>query len=489
MFVELLKDHFGQKAGARVDVDQAYGDFLIAQGTAKKVDGNPVEDLVAKALGDGMTKITEGLTQAVDSAIQQFVTASGKRQAPFGTSGPVGQDSEGYSVLKAAAFANGYIPADQAKEEIHVHEQLLTLYKGLGFVPHFGAHAFLVPVATEHLPTFLPEGKKLQGEIRQKMLANQGRFDPDEARWISQKTGFGQKALGKVSDTAGGVIVGFPSLGEMIELQRNLEVFANAGCHEISLPPNGRIQFPKLTGGATANWVGEATSIAESTPTTGNLDMQAKKVAIFVNLNNELLRFASPSAEVLMGYRCQPLLPRGMMCRHRFPRFPSRRTRSAWLPDLEDPTCAEKAHIERLEEVELSEQKRNLIRIGPGHRQAHGRRLSNRCLDHDTACINLRQRSRESDFRLLGLPVEPQLNAQRIRQHTDGRPAVHQSYARQRVRLMAKEDGQVRHQVQPSGSRVPVAVGKLLDNAHERVSSSLRSRASWAAASGAYSGV
>jgi hypothetical protein len=295
-----LKDHFGQKTGARVDVDQANADFLIAQGTDKKVDGNPVEDLVAKALGDGMAKITEGLTQAVDSAIQQFVTASGKRQAPFGTSGPVGQDSEGYSVLKAAAFANGFLPADQAKEEIHVHEQLLTLYKGLGFVPHFGAHAFLVPVATEHLPTFLPEGKKLQGEIRQKMLANQGRFDPDEARWISQKTGFGQKALGTVSDTAGGVIVGFPTLGEMIELQRNLEVFANAGCHEISLPPNGRIQFPKLTGGATANWVGEATSIAESTPTTGNLDLQAKKVAIFVKLNNELLRFASPSAKALV---------------------------------------------------------------------------------------------------------------------------------------------------------------------------------------------
>jgi HK97 family phage major capsid protein len=134
-----------------------------------------------------------------------------------------------------------------------------------------------VPVATEHLPTFLPEGKKLQGEIRQKMLANQGRFDPEEAQWISRKTGFGQKALGTVSDTAGGMIVGFPTRGEMVELQRNLEVFANAGYYEISLPPNGRIQFPQLSDGATANWVGEATSIAESTPSTVNLDLQAKK--------------------------------------------------------------------------------------------------------------------------------------------------------------------------------------------------------------------
>jgi hypothetical protein len=60
-----LKDHFGQKAGARVRGDQANADFLIVQGTAKKVDGNPFEDLVARALGDRMTQITEGLTQAV----------------------------------------------------------------------------------------------------------------------------------------------------------------------------------------------------------------------------------------------------------------------------------------------------------------------------------------------------------------------------------------------------------------------------------------
>ena len=54
---------------------------------------------------------------------------------------------------------------------------------------------------------------------------------------------------------------------------------------------------------------------------------------------------------------------------------------------------------------------------------------------------------------------------------------------------MAKDDGKVRHQVQPTGSRVPVAVGKLLDKTQELVPSSMRAWASWAAASGAYSGV
>ena len=200
-----------------------------------------------------------------------------ERRVPWVTSGPVGQDSAGYSVLKAAAFAMGFLGPDQAKEEIHVHQQLRDLYKTYGFVPHYGHHSFLVPLATAHLPTLEPQGRKLQEEIRTKMTAQQGRFDPDEAAWIAGKLGLRSKALGTISDTAGSVLVQFPVLGELIDLQRNMEVFANAGAQEIALPPNGRMQFPKLTGGSTAYWVGEATSITESTPATGNLDLQAKK--------------------------------------------------------------------------------------------------------------------------------------------------------------------------------------------------------------------
>jgi HK97 family phage major capsid protein len=91
-------------------------------------------------------------------------------------------------------------------------------------------------------------------------------------------------------------------LGELIDLQRSMEVFASAVAQEVALPPNGRVQFPKLTGASTAYWVGEGSSITESTPSTGNLDLQAKKLGVFVKLNNELLRFASPSAEGLVRF-------------------------------------------------------------------------------------------------------------------------------------------------------------------------------------------
>lgn len=225
-----------------------------------------------------------------------------ERRVPWVTSGPVGQDSAGYSLLKAAAYALGFLGPDQAKEEIHVHQQLRELYRAYGFGPHYGAHSFLVPLATEHLPTFDLQGQKLQQEIRAKLTAHRDRFDLDEAGWIQRKLGLSVKALGTVSDTAGGTLVALPVLGELIELQRNLEVFAAAGAREIALPPNGRIQFPRLSAGATAYWVGEAAAIPESTPGTGNLDLQAKKLGVFVKLNNELLRFASPSAEGLVRF-------------------------------------------------------------------------------------------------------------------------------------------------------------------------------------------
>ena len=240
---------------------------------------------------------------AVEKAVQGG-QARIERRVPWVTSGAVGQDSAGYSMLKAAAFALGYIGPDQAKEELHVHHQLRDLYQTYGFVPHCGHQSFLVPLATEHLPSFEPRGSRLRDEIRQKMTAHEGRFDPEEAHWIARRTRFNlqTKSLGTLSDLAGGSLVKFPVLGELIDLQRNMEAFANAGAQEIALPPNGRLQFPKLTGGSTAYWVGEGTALTESTPSTGNLELMAKKLGIFVKMNNELLRFASPSAEGLV--RC-----------------------------------------------------------------------------------------------------------------------------------------------------------------------------------------
>jgi len=246
---------------------------------------------------DEIVKFIEDQTA---TAVAKAAPAKVERRVPWATSGPVGRDSAGYSMLKAAAYALGYVGPEQAKEEIRTHEQLRSLYAAYGFHPHHGSQSFLVPLASAHLPAFEPQGKRLQDELRQKLTATAGQADPDEVDWIGRRAGLHRKALALAGDTDG--FLQLPTLGELIDLQRNLEAFAAAGAREIALPAHGRIVFPKIAAGSTAYWVGEGNPITESQPTTGNLELQAKKLGVFVKLNNELLRFASPSAEALVRY-------------------------------------------------------------------------------------------------------------------------------------------------------------------------------------------
>src|SRR3954452_16922190 len=83
-------------------------------------------------------EVVSFIEQQTAAAVEKAVKESPRveRRVPWVTSGPVGRDSEGYSVLKAAAFALGYIGADQAKEELHPHIQLRLLYAGSVFLPH-----------------------------------------------------------------------------------------------------------------------------------------------------------------------------------------------------------------------------------------------------------------------------------------------------------------------------------------------------------------
>lgn len=211
-----------------------------------------------------------------------------------------------YSFGKAMGFATGAVETDKASEEIQISLKLRKLYSnysgadGGGFSAHNG-RGLLIPIGVDYLPpSDSTEVDNLKAEIRQKMLAG-GQTDQDEAIALAKKyPQYAQKAFGTVSDVVGGSLVGFPQLMELIELQRNLEVFAQAGASEIALPANGRMSFPKQTGATTAYWVGEAAAITASDPATGSLLLEAKKCAVLTKVNNELFRYASPTAENLL---------------------------------------------------------------------------------------------------------------------------------------------------------------------------------------------
>lgn len=61
MFMELLLDHLGPKAGNRIDVSDADARFLIHSQQAKAVAGDPLAETVGKSVAEAICKITGGL--------------------------------------------------------------------------------------------------------------------------------------------------------------------------------------------------------------------------------------------------------------------------------------------------------------------------------------------------------------------------------------------------------------------------------------------
>src|SRR6516165_6933136 len=93
MFVTLLKDYFGQQAGATVDIpDDAAALGLINSGIVKKVEGDPYGPLMQKATEACVSTLTKNIDQIITTAVQEVAkaqTLSRKNAVPliFGPGG------------------------------------------------------------------------------------------------------------------------------------------------------------------------------------------------------------------------------------------------------------------------------------------------------------------------------------------------------------------------------------------------------------------
>ena len=242
------------------------------------------------ALGDKLTELSKPVAQGGKKPSELFGGgAPGIRQ------GEDTMSSRGYSFGRLL-FAVGTRDASQATVEMDVHNRLMQAYGG-----SVGKGAVLAPLGGMHLQSADP---KLASECRQMVRQGVANMDPDEIRWqIRQMIGMGaiKQDLSSFDDTLGGVLYGPTQQGEMIDLLRAREMFANAGAREITLPPNGRIQFPRHAGAGSGYWVGEGQTITESDQlATGMLTMQAKKLAALCDMPNELLRFITMSIEAFI---------------------------------------------------------------------------------------------------------------------------------------------------------------------------------------------
>src|SRR4051794_1791742 len=92
MFVQLLKDFLGKKAGDRLSVDDAEGQTLIASGIATNLKDDPLNNLVSRELTGFLDRFTKSMDAVITAALHKFADAqkmSRKHGAPilFGEGG------------------------------------------------------------------------------------------------------------------------------------------------------------------------------------------------------------------------------------------------------------------------------------------------------------------------------------------------------------------------------------------------------------------
>lgn len=193
-----------------------------------------------------------------------------------------------------------------APTEIDLATRFRKSIRDTGFTPH-GASAVL-PLGLGYLPddiAFSDEAQTLKS-----MMCTGAPDDPQEVAWTMKKAfsplakkGYMpavQKMQSAWNASVGGDLVAPPEFGEIIELLRNQEALVNAGARTIQLPAQGQIVFPRITSPTTAQALGENVAINDSTVGTGHLTLSAKKIAGFVQVPNELFRYATSAAEAII---------------------------------------------------------------------------------------------------------------------------------------------------------------------------------------------
>lgn len=245
-----------------------------------------------KAL-EGMDKIKELLASANAGA------SDARKGLPHARKGEDPLSSRGYSFMKLFQLMARQTSAEDSKVEVDFHNRFLKLYQENGGYTKADPNSILAPLGSAFMPTPTKSERDFASEVRECVKAGVIGADPREVAAIRKSLGV-SKALSWQDETAMGALVAPPIMGELIDILRNKEVLMAAGARVMGMPPNGRMVWPRQTGAGTAYYIGESQAITESQPSTGDVTLQAKKVAALVKIPNELFRYSSVSAEAFI---------------------------------------------------------------------------------------------------------------------------------------------------------------------------------------------
>lgn len=268
-----------------------------------------------KAVASQATDRLDKLEKGLDTLVQTLKTTRGDPRKVFANAPSVrdGEDpmnSRGFSFARMFACIKGILPTNQAKHETDISSRLYNAYSrdagnhyeptsvGVANVP---GGRFLAPLATSYMQDAVVPAA-FRKEMRDMVNVGVDAADIDEMKHIRRKMlgQYGAKTLSWLNELNGGALVAPQEQGELIELLRNKEALVNAGARTVPLPPQGRLKYPRQTSPSNTYWVGENAPITASDVGTGEVTLQAKKLAVLIKAPNELLRFASPAVEALL---------------------------------------------------------------------------------------------------------------------------------------------------------------------------------------------
>lgn len=156
------------------------------------------------------------------------------------------------------------------------------------------------PVIGRHVSRELTTRQKLGRLLR---IYGAAKGNPHQAErlakspeWDDGNRDWQARALVAGIGASGGFIVGEEFHPEVIELLRNRAVVRKLGALVLPMEA-GNLTMPRLQGGATAGYIGEAVALSASQESFGQVRFAARKLMALVPVSNDLLRFASPRAD------------------------------------------------------------------------------------------------------------------------------------------------------------------------------------------------
>jgi HK97 family phage major capsid protein len=108
-----------------------------------------------------------------------------------------------------------------------------------------------------------------------------------------------EKVMSEGTTTAGGFLVPEEYLLDIKERIQASTVVRQFGVTTYPMATD-TLNIPRITGGATANWIGENTTITASDATLAQLQLVAKKLAAIVKLSTELMADSNPKVEMVI---------------------------------------------------------------------------------------------------------------------------------------------------------------------------------------------